>query len=624
MRFFSGLHAAFRRAVVNWQRDGPIPGSSANTQPQTIMKTSCRTNGSSFLITTVAALALGSASAQPTAPGPIPRPNPGRPAPAAAVQVPLRDPSPPRRRDQPLPPALPADFVLPAEFRSIDGTGNQPDFPQAGAAGLPFRRLAPSAYADGIGEPAGADRPSARAISNTVAAQTGERLNVRHTNDLFWQWGQFLDHDLDETPAADPAEPFPVPVPTGDPSFDPTGSGSAFIGLNRSAHLAVDGVREQINAITPWIDGSMVYGSDAVRALALRAADGSGRLKTSPGPDGDLPPYNTAGVANIPPGPDFFLAGDVRANEQVGLIAMHTLFVREHNFWADLYRVANPDAEDEETYQFARLVVIAEIQAVTYREFLPLLLGSGALRPYRGYRPGVDPAISNAFATAAYRFGHSLLSPTLRRAAPDGGDAPEGSLSLAGAFFRPKEIADHGIDSLLRGLCLQRCQELDELVVDEVRNFLFGAPGAGGLDLASLNIQRGRDHGLPSYAAMRRHLGLRPVRRFQDINPRGGTASRLAAVYASPEEVDLWVGGLAEAKRPGAMVGPVFATLLVEQFTRLRDGDRFWYQAYLPKSLVRMVEHQTLSVILRRNTALGDEIRDQAFLAPVRAAPRRR
>ena len=607
--------------MVKWQRDGPIPGSSANTQPQPTMKPHCRTNGSSFLTTAGLALAFGSAAAQPPVAGPIPRPAPGRPETVAPAPKP-RQPAPlPPRRNEPLPPALPDGVLLPEEFRSIDGSGNQPEQPPAGTAGRPFRRLAPNAYADGAGAPAGADHPSARAISNAVAAASGARPNARHANDLFWQWGQFLDHDLDETPTAVPAEAFAVPVPAGDPSFDPTGSGTVVIGLNRSAYTVVEGVREQTNAITPWIDGSMVYGSDAARALALRAADGSGRLKTSAGPDGDLPPYNTEGVANIPPGPGFFLAGDVRANEQVGLLALHTLWVREHNHWADLYRTANPEADDEEIYQFARLVVIAEIQAVTYREFLPLLIGRGALKPYRGHRPGVDPAISNEFATAAYRLGHSLLSPTLRRANADGSDAPEGALTLAGAFFRPDEIAAHGVDTLLRGLCLQRCQELDEQVVDDVRNFLFGAPGSGGLDLASLNLQRGRDHGLPSFAALRAHLGLRPVRSFRDINPQGGVAARLAAVYASAADVDLWIGGLAEAKKPGSMVGPVFERILVDQFTRLRDADRFWYQAYLPPEMVRMIERQTLAVILRRNTTLGAEIREPAFLAPVRAVP---
>jgi hypothetical protein len=513
---------------------------------------------------------------------------------------------------------LPRSFVLPSEFRTIDGSGNNRSNDRWGTPNQPFLRLAGNAYADGAGAPAGAERPSARAISNAVARQPTNRPNRRGASDMLWQWGQFLDHDLDETPSADPAESFAVAVPAGDQHFDPTGTGTAVIGLNRSAYESVADVREQISAITAWIDASQVYGSDVERAEALRALDGTGRLKVTASAHGDLLPFNVGNVDNIPPGPDFFLAGDVRVNEQAGLIAIHTLFVREHNFWADLYRAANPEADDEEIYQFGRMIVGAEMQAITFREFLPVLLGPGALPPYRGYRANVNPTISNEFATAAYRLGHSLLSPQLMRLDEQGLEIAAGHLSLADSFFRPQVVTGEGIDVLLRGLVLQRAQELDEWLIDDVRNFLFGPPGAGGLDLASLNIQRGRDHGLPSFAQMRAALKLRPVQRFQDINPDRQVVRELTDAYGSPADIDLWVGGLAEADRPGSMVGEVFHRILVDQFVRLRDGDRFWYQAYLPPELARMVERQTLSTIIRRNTRIRREIPDNAFLAPAR------
>ncbi|HRJ09209.1 MAG TPA: peroxidase family protein [Prosthecobacter sp.] len=567
-------------------------------------------------------------SANSTPAAPIPRADPGRPEPPRPPQTPppRQNPPPPKTR-QPLPPALPESFVMPEQFRSHDGRSNHATDTERGAAGRIFIRLAPGDYADGAGEPAGAQRPSPRAISNAVSAQPAPRVNGRGASDMLWQWGQFLDHDLDETPAASPSEPFAIQVPAGDPQFDPAATGAATIGLNRSAYEVVNGKREQKNAITPWIDASQVYGSDEARALALRSNDGSGRLKTSSSAHGDLLPTHSDELAALPPVPGFFVAGDVRVNEQVGLIAIHTLFVREHNFWADLYRTANPDAGEEEIYQFARLIVGSEVQAITYREFLPIILGPGALRPYRGYNPDTDPAISNEFATAAYRLGHSLLSPALLRLDAWKKEIAAGHLSLAGAFFQPGHVTSEGVDVVLRGLCLQRCQELDAWIIEDVRNFLFGAPGAGGLDLASLNLQRGRDHGLPAFAAMRDAFGMRPVKTFKDISPFGATAAQLASVYAQPGDVDLWIGGLAEAKKPGAMVGPVFHRILADQFTRLRDADRFWYQNIFSKEMIRMIERQTLSVILRRNTGLGREIPDKAFLAPPpparSAAPRR-
>jgi hypothetical protein len=295
---------------------------------------------------------------------------------------------------------------------------------------------------------------------------------------------------------------------------------------------------------------------------------------------------------------------------------MHTLFVREHNKWADLYRGSNPTAGDDEIYQFARMIVGAEMQAITYREFLPVLLGRDALPRYRGFREDVNPNISNEFATAAYRLGHSLLSSQVLRLDARGREADEGHLSLAAAFFNPSHITANGIDSILRGLAGQRCQELDHMLVDDVRNFLFGAPGSGGLDLASLNLQRGRDHGLPSYNQARVALGLRPARSFRDINRDRDVQRKLQAAYGSVDEVDLWIGGLSEDHVRGAMVGETFQRILADQFVRLREGDRFYYEAYLPRELSRMVERQTLATIIRRNTDIGRELQDNVFQAP--------
>jgi hypothetical protein len=149
-----------------------------------------------------------------------------------------------------------------------------------------------------------------------------------------------------------------------------------------------------------------------------------------------------------------------------------------------------------------------------------------------------------------------------------------------------------------------------------VRNFLFGAPGSPGFDLASLNIQRGRDHGLPGYNAVRRAYGLPPARNFRDISLDPEVGAALASVYDSPEEVDPWVGMLAEEHVPGAMVGATLQAVLSDQFRRLRDGDRFWYQNYLSEPLVALVEAQSLARILRRNTEIGAEIGDDVFRVP--------
>lgn len=504
----------------------------------------------------------------------------------------------------------PATF--PIEFRSMDGSGNNLRHDAWGAAVTVFRRILSTDYADGLSAPSGALRKSAREISNTVVAQSSSIPNAAGASDFMWQWGQFLDHDIDETPIADPAEAFDIEVPLGDLWFDPFQTGIETIPLDRSGYETVDGVRQQVNLITSYIDASNVYGSDIDRALELRTLDGTGRMRMS---DGGLLPYNDNGFANAPTNDAiYFLAGDVRANEQVGLTAMHTLFVREHNYWAA--RLRHRGMQDgERIYQVARAIVTAEIQAITYREFLPKLLGEGAIRPYRGYRDDVDPSITNVFATAAYRFGHTMLSAELLRLDAAGAEHVNGHLSLAAAFFAPQEIAMTGIDPVLRGLAHQTSQEIDPYLIDEVRNLLFGPPGAGGLDLAALNIQRGRDHGLPGYHELRRRFGPNPARDFTSVSRDAVIQGKLAAAYASVESIDAWVGLVSEDAVPGAMVGPTLRRILADQFERLRDGDRFWYQAYLPANFLDVVENQTLATIIRRNTGIGAELQDDVFLA---------
>lgn len=514
-------------------------------------------------------------------------------------------------RDQPVVPT-PANAT-----RSIDGSGNHSTLPSLGQAGQPLRRMAPADYANGIDSMAGADRPSARVVSNALHAQTAPVPNRFGLSDMFWQWGQFVDHDIDLTDGVDPPEPAPIAVPIGDPEFDIGGTGIATISLNRSRHAedsggSVDNPRQQVNELSTWIDASQVYGSNAVRAHQLRTLDGSGELRES---EGRLLPRSLDGDESQGDTLEFF-AGDVRAMEQVGLTAMHTLFVREHNWQARRLRQANGRWSDEQIYQAARSIVAAEIQQITYSEFLPLLLGPSAIPTYTGYRPTEDATIANEFSTAAFRLGHTLLSPVLLRLDASGNEISAGHLSLADAFFAPQRLRDEGgIEPLLRGLASQVCQELDVMVIDEVRNFLFGVPGAGGFDLASLNIQRGRDHGLSSYTRTRSALKLPLVRSFRDINSDPAVVKRLSAAYSSPHQIDLWSGALAEPARRDAVVGETLYRILRRQFIALRDGDRFWWQHRPSRDLIEAMKSARLIDIIRRNTDIGTQIDDDPWHA---------
>src|SRR5262245_33154229 len=307
--------------------------------------------------------------------------------------------------------------AVPAGFRSIDGTGTNANNPLWGSAGVTLRRTAPAAYADGIDDPVVGSpaRPSPRVISNTIVAQTTEErvFSDRLMSAMIYGWGQFLDHDLDLTTGANPAEPFNIQVPADDPVF--TGD----IPFNRSTSVYVNGVRQQPNQITAFIDASMVYGSSEAVASALRTHSG-GLLKTSPG---NLLPFNNLDYftqaeldalhmgndTHAVPDSELFAAGDIRANENIELTSLHTLFVREHNRLAGLIEAANPGMSDEGIYQRARAIVGAELQVITYNQWIPTLLGAGALPSYGGYKASVNPGIANEFSAALFRLGHSML-----------------------------------------------------------------------------------------------------------------------------------------------------------------------------------------------------------------------
>jgi hypothetical protein len=502
-------------------------------------------------------------------------------------------------------------------FRSIDGSGNNLANADWGSAGTDLLRQGPAAYADGVSLPAGADRPSAREISNTIVAASEEgTINDRELSAFVYAWGQFIDHDMDLTPGASPAESFPVQVPAGDESFDPLNTGTQTIALNRSVYDPSSSPRQQVSVITAWLDGSMVYGSDATRAAALRTFVG-GQLKTSAG---DLMPFNTDGLANandahIFADDELFLAGDVRANENVELSAIHALFLREHNRIAAALAKQSPGLSDEELYQRARQQVGAEIQAITYNEFLPALLGRNPLSRYTGYKPNVNGGIANEFSTAAFRFGHSMVGDDIEFLDNDGEEIRD-ALEFTMAFFNPAVLPETGIDPILKYLASDRAQEVDTQIVEPLRNFLFGPPGAGGLDLASLNIQRGRDHGLADYNATRVAYGLAPVTSFAQITSNVQLQQQLQSLYGSVDDVDLWVGGLAEDHAAGGSMGPLFERIIADQFTRLRDGDRFWYENAFSGRQLDQIRSTQLSDIIRGNTDLTN-LQDNVFVFDV-------
>jgi hypothetical protein len=507
--------------------------------------------------------------------------------------------------------------IYPNEFRTIDGSKNA--IGDLGIAGGTDLRNTTVGYGDGSGTPAGADRKGTREISNIVCAQDDSIPNTIRVSSFLWNWGNIVDHDMVLTRVANPAEPFNIPVPQCDPVFDPRCTGTKVLDFQRSNATIVDNIRQQINGNSAYLDGSFIYGSDLSRSRVLRTLDGTGHLATSAGSSGDLMPFNVNGLPNQPGVGDpatFFLAGDVRSNENLALCALQTLFVREHNFWADSVKAGDPTLDDDAIYSRARAIVGAELQCITYRDFIPILLGPNALPAYPGYNDTIDPRVSLAFSTAAFRVGHTFLPPVVSRLNKK--NISIGDVNLPQAIFAPNLISTSGIEPFLRGLAQQIPQEVDGYIINGVRNFQIGGTRASGFDLASLNMQRGRDNGLPSYNQVRIDYGLAPKASFTDVTSNTEFQTRLLTAYPNgPDDADLWSVSLCEDHINGGLVGETFSTILKEQFERTRDGDRFWYEAYLDPATLATVQAQTLSIIIKRNCPfITRELQDDAFHVP--------
>lgn len=515
--------------------------------------------------------------------------------------------------------ALLVTTVFAQEVRNYDGSSNNLANPTWGATFSELGRLAPAEYGDKISSPTGGQRQNPRKLSNALFAQDSPLSDPLGLSDFVWVFGQFIDHDITLSEGSN--EPAMISVNFPDVHFNPGGAlPNVLIPMSRTAPMEGTGTseanpRQHFNEITAWLDGSAIYGSDAFRANWLRTFEG-GKMKTSAG---NLLPFNTESgefddqayegaphmADDVGFAPRLFVAGDVRANENVLLTAYHTLFVREHNRICEELILKNPNWQDEQVFQHARKMVSGIFQRIAFDEWLPAM--GVHLEPYSGYKVNVNPAILNGFSAAAFRLGHTLLSGNILVMDAEGNERAEGPLKLRNAFFNPNALIENGgLDPFFRGMASQVQQELDAKIVDDVRNFLFGAPGsgAGGLDLAAININRGRERGLPDFNTYRGALGLEPYTSFRDLSSDGAVIEALQSNYASVNDIDPWVGMLAEKHMPNALFGETVMAFMHIQFTAIRDGDRFYYENDddLSAEEKAIIKATKMSEVVMRNT----------------------
>ncbi|XP_028393408.1 lactoperoxidase-like [Dendronephthya gigantea] len=524
-------------------------------------------------------------------------------------------------------------------YRTIDGTCNNLRRPTVGSAPTGFNRFLPAIYydAEGLNEPP-SNQPNAPDLPNPstvtelfIIIQSKNQLNRDGISHMFMQFGQFLDHDMTLAPESengDVCEHIPCngsPVDFKDPCFAILpASGRPCIRLIRSAaRCPINGFkllpREQINVNTAYLDASMVYGSSESVANAVRdLTNDLGLLRTS---GANLLPIDNSQLGeplslcqNLG---SCFLAGDVRVNEQAALAAMHTLWVREHNDIATRLRSINPHWNGERIYQETRKILGALVQQITYEEWLPILIGRNALSPYRDFRTGVNAGITNAFATAAFRLGHSLVRPKFEFLKSNFQPFPFSPIPLRHVFFNNIQTQINGIDGWIIGLIGNVSQEMDNEMAIGLTNELFQRDNREGLNLAALNMQRAREHGLPFYSDFLAECGrrfpklypvdVRDVRSFDQIDDlfRPEVLASIKKVYRNkPQITDLFTAGISEKPTSReAILGPTFTCLLIDQFERLRDGDRFFYRnkgVFTPNQL-RSIEKRSLSDIICNN-----------------------
>ncbi|XP_042858505.1 peroxidase-like [Penaeus japonicus] len=522
----------------------------------------------------------------------------------------------------------PTDCTAYMHYRSFDGTCNNLVYPTWGATFTPLRRLAPPFYGDGVSKfrlaKNGKELPSTRLVSSKVNLQRNAEspsISVLHMT-----FGQFLDHDLDFSPLHkdmdgkdipccpdilhnDPSmlhpECAPIAIPTNDPFYAPFNQTCMEFVRSVPDSSCFLGPREQINEKTSYVDGSAIYGIEKSQADSLREFK-DGLLKFQMTKDGEelIPPNtdltnacNREEKANV--GEFCFKSGDRRVNEQPLLALVHVMWARYHNQLAKNLKALNPYWSDERLYQEARRILTAELQHVTYNEYVSLILGKKLskklnLLPLKGrartdsYDSSVSAAVSSGFAGAAFRFGHSQIS--VRDLRPVFGNigkygAQHGQdrgrvMHRCPVFMNPFVIYTKGaVTQLMRGEVKPRTAKVDPFFTPQVtglsrgRNALF--TGSGGHQHATWV-----DHGLAPYNRFRMACNLPLVRKFKQLKSvmDKSVVKSLKKVYSHVDDIDLFIGGLAEQPVSGGLVGPTFACILADQFYRLKVGDRYWYE----------------------------------------------
>uniref|UniRef100_A0A0N4ZCA1 peroxidase n=1 Tax=Parastrongyloides trichosuri TaxID=131310 RepID=A0A0N4ZCA1_PARTI len=462
-------------------------------------------------------------------------------------------------------------------FRTFDGSCNNFKHPSWGTATTRYYRLREALYEDGLEIPVGTKkfyRPDPRNVTRYLL--NNDKNIFSNFNQLAMQWGQFLAHDILMNGRSNVCEckhfNNPICMNINIDKSDKSKIKMKCIPFSRSIPACRNDSfirpREQINLNSAFIDGTTIYGSTTSSMNLLR--DGH-LLKSEHNKDGKefAPDAITEHGTTMK-------VGDNRGIIFIGTASLHTIFLRYHNLVANQLKEINSHWTDDRIFQETRKIIGGILQSITYNEFLPALLGKDnidkMIPKYKGYNDSIPPTISNEFSAAAFRLHGMVVKyyPFININNKVIGNIKfiEGTLTL-------KQILERGAAPLFRGLIatpLRKPQRITSQITEEFMD------GIG--DLSTINIQRGRDHGLRNYNDYREYCGMEAVNDFLEWEEVSDVEvkKRALELYKHPDNMELYVGGLLEEPIKEGILGPTFSCIIADQFKRLRDGDRFFYK----------------------------------------------
>uniref|UniRef100_A0A8C1VL29 NAD(P)H oxidase (H2O2-forming) n=1 Tax=Cyprinus carpio TaxID=7962 RepID=A0A8C1VL29_CYPCA len=492
-----------------------------------------------------------------------------------------------------------ANSAITWEVQRYDGWYNNLADHDRGAADAALVRLFPAQYTDGVYLPRQEPHlPNPRQISNIATSGQSGLMSYRNRSVLSVAFGYHVWSEISESrrPGC-PPEFMHIKVQKKDPVFGSNSSQPVLLQFQRaewdpSTGNSPNNPRTQVNHVTAWIDGSSIYGSSSSWCDALRVFS---RGLLASGSSQDMPRRSSSGYlmwstpdpSTSPGSQELYEFGNAWANENIFTVTEGIIWFRYHNYLASKLHEEHPSWSDEELFQNARKKVIATFQNIAFYEWLPVFLGK-PVTSYPGYQKYVDPGISAEFEAAAVRFGLTLAPPGVYKryiSQITFFGVGRKSLMLTKTYrikntpiHNPNLQSSQDVDELIMGMASQIAEREDNIIVEDLRDYMYGPLRFSRSDAVALTIQRGRDFGLPSYNQIRESLNMRPVNSWNEINPKLNNTQvlELAELYENDtSRLDLFVGGLLESQEGP---GPVFSTIILDQFERIRNADRFWFE----------------------------------------------